>query len=251
LLYVPWVRAGGTNILLVNLLVYWGIFAWLVWLSPVGWRHWGALVALAAMPTVMASLIESNEVICIALVLLAWHMRERLWVGAVLLGLACAFKQYAWFFVPFFTLEVVRGQGWGAGLRWAGIGMATFLLPNLPFLLISPRAWLVSQTIPMTDPFFAAGMGLVQLSTSRMLPFGPPALYALLEAVALGMGLWIFASARTRIGASGLILALLPLFFALRSMPNYFAFAPWLALYAVNVRYNILGLAATGGEQRR
>jgi hypothetical protein len=251
LLYVPWVGVGGTNILLVNLLVYWGIFAWLVWLSPLGWRHWGALVALAAMPTVMASLIESNEVICIALVLLAWHMRERIWVGAVLLGLACAFKQYAWFFVPFFALEVVRGQGWRAGLRWAGIGMATFLLPNLPFLLISPRAWLVSQTIPMTDPFFASGMGLIQLSTSHLLPFGPPALYTLLEAVALGMGLWIFASIRTQIGASGLILALLPLFFAFRSMPNYFAFVPWLALYAVNVRYSVLGSATTNGEQRR
>jgi hypothetical protein len=237
LLYVPWVRAGGTNILLVNLLVYWAIFAWLVWLTPAGWRHWGALVLLAGMPVVTASLIESNEVICIALVLVAWHLRERLWIGAVLLGLACAFKQYSWYFVPLFAVEVVRGQGRRAGLRWAGIGVTTFLLPNLPFLLASPKDWLLSQAIPLTDPFFPMGMGIIQFSTSRILPFGPPALYALLEAVTVAAVLWIFARDRTRIGASGLVLALLPLFFAFRSMPNYFAFAPWLALYAVNVHF--------------
>jgi uncharacterized membrane protein len=237
LLYVPGVRAGGTNILLIDLLVYWAMFAWLVWLTPIGWRHWGALVLLAAMPVVTASLIESNEVICIALVLVAWHARERLWMGAALLGLACAFKQYTWYFVPLFAVEVVRGQGWRAGLRWAGIGVAMFLLPNLPYLLASPKDWLLSQTIPVTDPFFPMGMGIIQLSTSQILPFGPPALYALLEAVTLAVVLWIFARDRARIGASGLVLALLPLFFAFRSMPNYFAFAPWLAMYAVNVRF--------------
>ena len=239
LLYVPWLWAGGTNILVVNYLIYWVLFAWLVWLTPVGWRHWGALVALAAMPTVMASLIESNEVICIAIILLAWHLRERRWLGPVLLGLACAFKQYAWFFVPFFALEIVCGQGWRAGLRWAGSGLAAFLVPNLPFLLASPWAWLVSLTIPMTDPLFPAGMGLIQLSNSHILPYGPPVFYALLEVVAMVTSLWMFARARTQIGAGALVLALLPLLFAFRSLPNYFAFAPWLALYAVNIRCRV------------
>jgi hypothetical protein len=86
-------------------------------------------------------------------------------------------------------------------------------------------------------------MGIVELSTSHILPLGPQALYAVLEVGALGTALWIFARARTRIGASGLVLALLPLFFAFRSTPNYFAFAPWLALYAVNVRCRV-GMAS-------
>jgi hypothetical protein len=238
LLYVPWLWAGGQNIMLVNLLVYWILLAWLLWLVPVGWRHWGTLAALAGVSTVLASLLESNEVICIALVLLAWHLRKQQWfVAAVLLGLACAFKQYAWFFVPFFALEVVRGQGWRAVLRWAFVGLAVFLLPNLPFLLASPRAWWTSLWIPMTDPLFPVGIGIVQLSTSHLLAYAPRAFYALLELVALGVGLWIFNRWRTRIGAGALVLALLPLFFAFRSTPNYFAFAPWLALYAAGDRY--------------
>jgi hypothetical protein len=40
-------------------------------------------------------------------------------------------------------------------------------------------------------------MSLIQLSTSHILPFGPPALYVLLEAVALGIGLWIWDGLRT------------------------------------------------------
>ena len=236
LLYVPWLWAGGTNILAVHLLIYWALFAWLVWLTPVGWRHWGALVALAAVPTVLASLIEGDEVVCIAFILLAWHLRERRWAGAVLLGLGCAFKRYVWFFVPVFAVEVVRGQGWRAGLRWAITSVAAFLLPNLPFLVASPRAWWASLWIPMTEPFFAVGVGIIQLSTSHLLPYGPPALYAALEAVALGAEVAIAVRTWPRLGAGLLLLALLPLYFAFRSTPNYFAFAPWLALYAVNVR---------------
>jgi uncharacterized membrane protein len=237
LLYVPWLWVGGQNILAVSLMVYWAVFAWLVWLTPIGWRHWGALVALAAVPTVLASLIESNEIICIALVLLAWHLRGRRWIAAaVLLGLACAFKQYVWFFVPIFAVEVVRGQGWRAAMRWAIAGMAAFLLPNLPYLLASPHAWLASLGTPMTEPLFAVGIGVVQLSTSHALPFGPPALYALLEAATLVVTLAIAVRSWPRLGDGMLVLALVPLYFAFRSTPNYFAFVPWLALYAVNVR---------------
>lgn len=237
LLYVPWLWVGGTNIVIVNLCVYVAVFAWLIWLAPVGWRRWSALVALAAMPTVVASLIESNEVICVALLLLAWHYRERRWVGAILVGLSCAFKQYAWFFAPFFAIEVVRGQGWRAGFRWGGTALVAFLLPNAPFIIANPEAWLTSMSIPMSGKFFAVGMGIIQLASSHILPYFPQLVYASLELVALGVALWFAARRRESLGAGMLVLALLPLFLAFRSSPNYFAFAPWLALYAANQWY--------------
>ncbi|HEX9412948.1 MAG TPA: hypothetical protein VF916_05550, partial [Ktedonobacterales bacterium] len=112
LVYVPVLWAGLPNILPVHLLVYVLLFAWLVWMMPTGLRRWGALTALAATPVVVASLIESNEVICVALLLLAWEYRHRRWLGAILLGLACAYKQYAWGFVPFFAVDAVLTDGW-------------------------------------------------------------------------------------------------------------------------------------------
>ena len=76
-------------------------------------------------------------------------------------------------------------------------------------------------------------MGLIALSLGHLLPYGPPALYALLEVAALGVTLIAAIRWRMHLGAGVLVLALLPLFFAFRSIPSYFAFAPWLALYAV------------------
>ncbi len=236
LLYVPVVWAGVPNILLVHLFVYLLLFAWLVWMAPTGGRRWGALVALASTPVVVASLIESNEVVCVALLMLAWGYRHRRWLGAILLGLACAYKQYAWGFVPFFAIEAVLADGWGEAVRRGAIVLGTFLLPNGPFLVASPLAWFASLWLPLSEPLFPQGMGVIALSLGHLLPYGSPVLYGLLEVAVLGATLAAAIRWRRHLGAGVLVLALIPLLFAFRSIPSYFAFAPWLALYAVHLR---------------
>jgi hypothetical protein len=69
-------------------------FAWLVRRLPTSVRR-GALTALAAAPVIVASLIEGNEIVCVALLLLAWEQRHRRWVRTMLLGLSCAYRQHA------------------------------------------------------------------------------------------------------------------------------------------------------------
>jgi hypothetical protein len=236
LVYVPVLWAGVPNVLLVNLCVYLLFFAWLVWKMPPSARWWGTLTALAATPVVVASLIESNEIICVALLVLAWEYRHRRWLGAILLGLACSYKQYAWGFVPFFAVDAVLAEGWGEAIWRGTIALVAFLLPNGPFLVASPMAWFSSLWLPISEPLFPQGMGVIALSLGHLLPFGPPVLYALLEVTALGVTLVISIRFRMQLGAGVLVLALLPLFFAFRSIPSYFAFAPWLALYAVQCR---------------
>jgi hypothetical protein len=236
LLYVPVLWAGLPNILPVHLLVYALLFGWLVWMAPPGARRWVALAALAAAPVVVSSLIESTEIVCVALLLLAWEHRDRGWLGAVLLGLACAYKQYAWGFVPFFAVDAVLTAGWRKGGWQGAIALGTFLLPNGPFLIASPAAWFASLWLPISEPLFPQGMGIIALSIGHLLPYGPSIFYALLEVGALGLSLVAAVRWRTHLGAGVLVLALVPLFFAFRSVPSYFAFAPWLALYAVQWR---------------
>ncbi|WIG58802.1 MAG: hypothetical protein OJF49_001548 [Ktedonobacterales bacterium] len=237
LFYVPALWAGVPNILYVNLLVYWLFFAWLLWLTPVGWRHWGALAAGAAVPVMGASLFLDNEIICVAFILLAWHFRDRRWLFAMLLGLGCAFKQYCWFFAPFLLLAVLIEHGWREAFRRSILVFGVFLLPNLPYLIASPGAWWESLWLPMNDPMFPMGQGLIALSTGHLLPLGPQSLYAALEGAALCTALYCYWRWHEQIGDAALLLAILPLFFAYRSGPPYFALAPWLALYAVNRIY--------------
>ena len=249
LLYIPVLWAGLPNILPVHLGIYGLLAAWLVWKMPVGERKWGALTVLAAAPVVVASLIESNEIVCVALLLLAWEFRRRRWLGAILLGLACAYKQYAWTFVPFFVVETLIAEGYVEALWQSMITLGAFLLPNLPFLVESPLAWFASLWLPISDPLFPQGMGVIALSLGHLLPYAPPVFYAALEAAALGVALAVASRWRMHLGAGVLVLALVPLFFAFRSVPSYFAFAPWLALYAVISRP--AGRVAAGGQAER
>ena len=237
LVYAPLLWAGLDNVLFLGAAVYWLLLAWLIWLAPVGWRHWAALIGIAAMPVMAASLIESIDIIGIALALVAWHVRDRRWLSSGLFGLALAYKQLTWFFIPFFALEILMTYGWRETLKRGALVAGAFLLPNLPYIIASPRAWLTSMWLPMSEPLFAEGMGIITLSISHIIPYAPPLAYALLELAALGVALWAYARWRGSIGDGVPILALLPVFFAMRSMPSYFAFAPWFALYAVNRIY--------------
>jgi len=63
----------------------------------------------------------------------------------------------------------------------------------------------------------------------------------------LSLVLWLQIRYRALIGDAVLLLALVPLLFAFRPPPNYFAFAPWLALYAAN---RIYALRVKGDRQQ-
>jgi hypothetical protein len=249
LIYVPMLLLGIDNILILNMLVYWALFAWLLWLSPVGWRHWAVLALGAGLTVVLFSAFLETEIICLAFLLVAWHLRRSHWLAsAILLGLACAFKQYCWFFVPFFVVDMVVANnwqswtGWRKSLRSGLVTLAAFLAPNLPFIVASPGPWFHSLWLPMSEPLFPIGMGIVSLSVGHVIPYFSPTVYLILEMLALGAALYAFCRWRVRLAEGGLMLALFPLFFAFRSLPNYFAIAPWIAFYAATQIYRVEGV---------
>lgn len=267
LLYVPLVWAGIDNVLVLNVAVFLALFAWQVWLAPQGERHWAALVAGSVAGLALFSLFLDNEVICLAFLLLAWHYRRHRWVSAALLGLGCAFKQYCWFFAPFFILDALltgrrdatgrpepgvalslrervslvvdelRRLNWGDASVRVAITLVGFLVPNLPYVIASPGAWWASLWLPQSEPLFPMGMGVIALFTGHLLPYIAPRFFTLMEF--LGMGAALFAAVRWRryLGDATLLLGLIPLLFAFRSLPNYFGVAPWIALYAANMAY--------------
>ncbi|HET9110097.1 MAG TPA: hypothetical protein VFN78_04650 [Ktedonobacterales bacterium] len=293
LLYVPLVWAGIDNILVLNVAVFLALFAWQVWLAPQGERHWGALVAGSVAGLALFSLFLDNEVICLAFLLLAWHYRRHRWVSGALLGLGCAFKQYCWFFAPFFILDALlsgrrgattshpepgvalslreraslavdelRRLNWGDASLRVAITLVGFLVPNLPYLIASPGAWWASLWLPQSEPLFPMGMGVIALFTGHLLPYIAPRFFTLMEL--LGMGAALFAAVRWRryLGDATLLLGLVPLLFAFRSLPNYFGVAPWIALYAANMAYRayaskqaisvrLAGASRTGQPTRR
>jgi uncharacterized membrane protein len=233
LIYAPLFLVGVQNVMWINLAAYAALLVWLISLAPRGQRAWVAFTALAAVTITFGSLLLETELICLLFLLPAWRLRdERGWVSALLLGLGCAVKQYCWLFAPLFLLDALLRHGWRAAAQRALIALAAFLAPNLPFIIASPAAWWQSIWLPLTAALFPQGVGLVTLALGRLLPPLPKLAFTGLEMAAISAVLWIYARYHGRLREAALLLALVPFFFAFRSPPNYFAVAPWLALFA-------------------
>ena len=92
------------------------------------------------------------------------------WSGPVFLGLACSFKQLAWFCVPFLLVGIVieaRRDGRRPGAtaaRYLALVAGTFAVLNAPFFLWDPGAWVRGTLTPLTQPLVANGQGLVTLA---------------------------------------------------------------------------------------
>ncbi len=229
-LALPVVAAGVPSVIWLNFLALAGLVALTMALAPPPGRLATMLVVLANPILPLSSLFANFDVVCIFFVVAAWQTMRHGWLSALLFGFACAVKQVAWFFLPFYFIEVVRREGWAAGFRRGGWAALAFLVPNLPFIIASPGAWLHSIFIPMADPMFPMGIGLVSLALNYFLPLWRPVVWTALEGLSL-VGLSAFQWLRRVPRSDGLFLALLPLWLSWRSPLNYFAFLPLAALW--------------------
>jgi uncharacterized membrane protein len=159
----------------------------------------------------------------------AWTRGPAAWRGPVLMGLAMAVKQTPWLIVPFvvagIVLESRRLRGWTQGLRdglrYLGIAAAAFLVPNLPYLLNAPGAWLSGILTPVTAETVPAGQGLVSLSLS--LPLGGGSLRDFNSAaiVVLAALLACYLASYPALKPAAFLLPSIVLFFATRSFGSY------------------------------
>ncbi len=222
---VPLVWLGIPNVAPFFMLCFLVLAGLLVYAAPEELRLWVGLLALADAPLVNAATIGDLDVFYILFVLLAWLWRGRPIASTVALGLACAAKQLAWFYLPFYAIMVWRERGWReASARLAGVG-AIFLAINLPFMIANWHVWLAGVLAPEVDPMFPLGNGLVRLSLSGLLPLFPSVVYSALMALAFIACVgwyWRYGKDMPEVGFA---LATLPLFFAWRSLTTYFYFA--------------------------
>ena len=191
------------------------------------------LTALLGASSLAAFTVGGSSDLLYALPLvIAWMYRDRKW-AAVPLGIALATKQIAWLFAPFWIIAVANERGWRAAARDLAIAAGVFALTNLPFIVHDPRAWLAGIVTPVVEPMFARGAGLVFLFTNGGLPLLPTFVYSGLEVIAGIICLVIAWRTRRTSPELGAVLAIVPLFFAWRSLFSYFFLLPLFALAAI------------------
>jgi hypothetical protein len=191
------------------------------------------LTALLGAASLAAFTVGGSSDLLYALPLVvAWMYRDRKW-AAIPLGVALATKQIAWFFAPFWIIGVIAERGWRAATRDTAIAAGMFLVANLPFIVHDPQAWVAGIVTPLVEPMFARGAGVIFLFTNGGVPLLPAVAYAAAEAIAGMICLVVAWRTRKTSPELGAVLAIIPLFFAWRSLFSYFFLLPLFALAAV------------------
>ncbi|GCE06293.1 hypothetical protein KDAU_36220 [Dictyobacter aurantiacus] len=185
-------------------------------------RPWVVLLAIANVP-MWASTIGGNlDIFYTLLLIVSWLKRDQRWISAIFFGLALATKQIAWYFVPFYLIMAIQHYGWRDAFYRMVIAGGLGLAINLPFIMWDYHSWFAGVMAPVADPMFPMGVGLISLSTSHLLPYFPTWVYTVLELGGMVMTIaWYWRICRSRPEAA-MLLAVLPLFLAWRSLSSYF-----------------------------
>jgi hypothetical protein len=231
LVLLPMAALGwDTNYLYVTCLLV--AMALIVVRSPRTLRPFVLTALLGASSLAAFTVGGSSDLLYALPIVIAWMYRDRKW-AFVPLGIALATKQIAWFFAPFWLIAVVTERGWRAGVRDLAIAAGIFAVTNLPFMVRDPQAWIAGIVTPVVEPMFARGAGLIFLFTNGGLPLLPVFVYSGLEAIAGIICLVIAWRTRRTSPELGAVLAIVPLFFAWRSLFSYFFLLPLFALAAI------------------
>ncbi len=188
------------------------------------------LLLLGDAPLLLDSAVGATDVLYAMILVVYWQLRGRPLAAGLMLGLAIATRQQAWFFAPFLLYLGWRTGGWRD--LWLRLlpAVVVFFLCNLPFILLNPGDWVSGILGPMRDPLFAEGVGIVAIPIALLKQqIGPPLLYVAIELVAYCLAFRLFT--RRCLSAPGLamLLPLVCLAFAWRSLHTYFLILPLLA----------------------
>ena len=223
LLPLPFFALGISDLRWVYLLLLLPVLVFVVLQARGNFKWWLAGGLLASLEVWNSIAAGETGVLVVPFLLLAWVLiRRNLWVAAFCLGLAVATKQIAWFFVPFFIILVMRTVGLKKAVLAVGVVGMVFLAVNIPYITMDVRLWFSSVLSPMGDQIFPLGVGLVSLVTGGYWHMDNPLLFGFMELFVGLVGLiWYYFHCK-RAPCTALVLAVLPIFFAWRSLWEYF-----------------------------
>lgn len=226
-LVLPWIALGwDANVLYVLCLV--AAMVLVLARAPAGTRPFLLTGLLAAFSLTAFTVGGSADLLYALPLVVAWLWRERRW-SALALGVAVSVKQLAWPFAAFYLIQVVAQHGWRETARRAATAAGLFAVVNLPFVAWDAQAWMLGILTPVSEPMFPRGVGLVALGTNGAAPLLPATAYLVLEALAGIAALVVAWRTRRTSPELGVVLAMVPLWFAWRSLFSYFFLLPLFA----------------------
>jgi hypothetical protein len=196
---------------------------YVIWIAPVRYRLLLAIIMVISLELWNSLLSGETGLLIFPFLLLGWILyKKHPMPSAIFIGLAATIKQVAWFFIPFYLILIYKTQGIKKAVQSALIILLIFTTANLPFIIYDAALWYNSVLSPMIHNMFPLGVGIVTLVTSGLVDIQSSILFTVLECLVLLSGIiWYYRNCRSYPQA-GPLLAVIPLFFAWRSIWPYF-----------------------------
>ena len=161
------------------------------------------------------------------------------WISPVALGLAISIQQDSWFLVPCFIVAVYqearlyRQRPWPAVVRYGLIVGSTFIILNLPFIVLGPFKWVHGILEPFALSLMPLGQGLIGLTTYLGIGGGDLSLYSLTSVLVLTAVLCVIGFHYRRARFLVPLTPAIVLWFSTRSLSQYVLIAGYAILAAL------------------
>ncbi|MEM4699978.1 MAG: hypothetical protein QXT74_03395 [Candidatus Nezhaarchaeales archaeon] len=237
LIYAPAVALGLEDVGLVQLSFFILMAALLLLETPKEYRPLPLLILLLDPSIPAISYAGTHDAVWALLFLVSMKFfnprsSRELRLSAAALGLSMAVKQTPWLSLPFIVAWVYREAGRGEAVRYTLTALAAFLAPNAPFILWSPLDWTRGVLTPASQPLVPIGVGLVSLVYGGYI-YLAPAFFTAATAAAAALLLALYWLRFEKLKPLAWVAPAFILFFAWRSLYNYFAFFIPIAYYFV------------------
>ncbi len=234
LLPAPFIWLGVGDFRLIYLIFLIPVLVYVAFIIPGKYRFF-FIVALMASVQLWNSLAGGETgFLYFPFLLLAWVLyRKNIWASAVFMGLVIATKQITWFFLPFYLVVIFRTMGWRRFMAAGAIIIGIFVAANVWFFAADPSLWLSSIFAPVVDKMFPVGVGIISLVSGGLVNVQSSLVFNILEIAVFALGIvWYYFNCR-RYPDTALILSVLPLFFAWRSLWGYFYYIDIIILASI------------------
>jgi hypothetical protein len=234
LLPAPFIWLGISDIRFVYLILLVLALAYIIFRVPGQFRVFFIIAAVASLEIWNSLAAGETGFLYFPLLLLAWVLYRRdTWVSALFMAMVVSIKQLAWFLLPLYLILIFRTMGWRKLLGVSAIIAGGFVAANVWFIARDPYLWITSIWAPVIDRMFPLGVGLISFITRGVLDIRSPVLFTTLEFGIFALSIvWYWFNCR-RYPNTALVLSILPLFFAWRSLWTYFFYIDIVLLASV------------------
>jgi hypothetical protein len=230
LLVTPFIALGGTDIRWIYLAEIVVLVLILLRKVHLPWRPLVSAGMVGNTVIVRQNILAGVDPTWWVFLTIGWIFVESRWLSPIAVGLAVASRQPAWFGAPFYLVGIWRRNGRAEAFRRAVIVAVAALVPNLPFMIDNPGAFFGGISAPMFAALPADGVGFVRFGLLGALPLLSRTVYGVLAAVSLTALLVVLWRFWRRVPIGALIFPFIPLYLGWRSLQNYFAPIPLLAI---------------------